>query len=251
MTQQTWRAKQYQQDAAFVAELGASLLEWLDPQPNEFILDLGCGDGTLTEKIAAIGAQVMGVDASISMVNATASRGLDAQVMNGQALTFSQDFDAVFSNAALHWMPNAMAVLQGVYCSLKPNGRFIAELGGAGNIQAICSAMQQVFAENPEFGTFINPWFFPTDTQYQALLEQAGFTVTKLELYQRPTPLTSGLQAWLSVFAEYLIQNLNPQQTEHFLKQVEHKLKPVLFSEEHGWVADYVRLRLIAIKVSD
>jgi len=250
MTQQTWQAKQYQQNAAFVAELGVSLLDWLNAQPHESILDLGCGEGALAEKIAATGAQVTGVDASSSMVKAAVDKGLNAQIMDGQALTFNQDFDAVFSNAALHWMPDAMAVLQGVSRSLKPNGRFVAELGGAGNIEAIRNAMQQVFTENPEFGSFINPWFFPTETEYQALLEQAGFTVVKLELYQRPTPLESGIQAWLKVFAEYLTHHLNTQQTEYFLNQVERKLRPMLFSQEHGWVADYVRLRLIAIKAS-
>src|SRR5208337_4503768 len=138
---QSWSAAGYDENARFVSDLGGEILAWLDPKPGERILDLGCGDGALTEKIAAAGSSVTGVDTSPEFLAAARRRGLDAREMDGQALSFASEFDAVFSNAALHWMTAPEAVLAGIARALKLGGRFVAEFGGHGNVAAIVTAM--------------------------------------------------------------------------------------------------------------
>lgn len=248
MNTQSWQATQYNQHASFVAELGSPVVSLLNPVPGESILDLGCGDGVLTEKIAQVGADVLGIDSSRSMVDAARQRGLSAQLMSGEQLPFVQEFDAVFSNAALHWMTDYNAVIRGVFQSLKSPGRFVGELGGSGNIATLITGMEQVFQENPEFGTFINPWFFPSAHEYRKVLENYGFDVEYIELINRPTPLKTGVKEWLRLFADHVIHTLQPNQIQIFLDQVEDVVKPVLYSENNGWVADYVRLRFLATK---
>ena len=248
MVTQSWQATQYHQHASFVAELGSPVVSLLKPAPGESILDLGCGNGVLTEKIAQVGASVLGIDSSRSMVDAARKRGLITQVMSGEQLPFVQEFDAVFSNAALHWMTDYNAVIRGVFQSLKSPGRFVGEFGGSGNIATLIHGMEQVFQKNPEFGTFVNPWFFPSDDAYRKLLENHGFNVEYIELINRPTPLKTGVQEWLKLFADHVIHNLQPNQIQNFLTQVEDVVKPVLYSENNGWMADYVRLRFSATK---
>ncbi|HYQ90618.1 MAG TPA: class I SAM-dependent methyltransferase, partial [Candidatus Competibacteraceae bacterium] len=140
-TRQHWEPERYRQQAAFVAEGGLPVLELLDPRPGERILDLGCGEGALTEKLMALGCQVIGVDSSPEQVAAARARGIDTRLMEGQHLLFKAEFDAVFSNAALHWMMPADAVIAGVWRALKPGGRFVAECGGEGNIKTIETAL--------------------------------------------------------------------------------------------------------------
>lgn len=245
---QAWNAKQYIDHASFVAAYGAPVLEILNPQPGERILDLGCGDGTLTLAIHQAGAAVQGVDASPSMVAATRGRGLSAEVMAGENLSFDAEFDAVFSNAALHWMPAADRVLSGVYRALKPGGRLVAELGGEGNVGALLNAMQVVFANHPEFGQFESPWYFPSPAVYGARLRQNGFAIDSLELIPRPTLLESGVKEWLKLFTAGITKNLSPAQSTAFLDEVESLVRPQLY-QDGQWVADYVRLRLVARKV--
>ena len=144
MNRQTWNAQQYQENASFVAELGSSALNLLNPQLHESILDLGCGEGTLTEKIASVAKDVIGIDASLSMVQATREKGLNAVVMSAESMTYKNTFDAVFSNAALHWMRDYDSVIKGVFASLKPKGRFVGEFGGHGNIATLIQAMETV-----------------------------------------------------------------------------------------------------------
>jgi len=146
MHEQTWDPDRYARNARFVADLGAPLIDLLAPQPGERILDLGCGDGALTERLAACGCTVVGVDGSAEQITAAKTRGLDAHVMNGEALTFSHEFDAVFSNAALHWMKRADAVIEGVRRALKPGGRFVAEMGGAGCVAKVRGAVKAALA---------------------------------------------------------------------------------------------------------
>src|SRR5579875_671222 len=161
VAQQHWLAERYAANAAFVPALGTAALALLAPQPGERILDLGCGDGVLTAKIAAAGAAVA-VDAAPDMVRAARARGLDARVMDGRALAFAGEFDAVFSNAALHWMREADAVLAGVFRALKPGGRFVAEMGGHGNIAAIITALSAVLARRGVDAAALNPFYFPS-----------------------------------------------------------------------------------------
>src|SRR5689334_15105089 len=177
LAEQTWEAERYAAAAAFVPALGAPVVELLAPQPGERILDLGCGDGVLTEKIAAAGASVVGVDGGPDMVAAARARGLDAHVMDGQRLTFDREFDAVFSNAAIHWMRDQDAVLAGVRRALKPGGRFVAEMGGHNNTAAIMVAFSAVLARRGLDARRYNPWYFPSAAAYRARLEGAGFAV--------------------------------------------------------------------------
>ncbi len=249
MAHQSWNASQYIDHAAFVAELGVPLVALLNPSRGEKILDLGCGDGALTMKIAQTGASVHGVDASESMIAAAVLRGLSAEVCSGESLNFNNQFDAVFSNAALHWMTDYQAVIGGVHRALKPNGRFVGELGGLGNIAALIDAMERVFAQHDDFGQFKNPWFFPSAEVYQAALEQGGFRVSHIETIERPTPLKTGVREWLKLFANSVTQALSQDQKACFHEETEALLKPVLYSEQEGWIADYVRLRFAAFKV--
>ena len=159
---QRWDPNRYATSARFVAELGEPLIGLLAPKPGERILDLGCGDGALTEKIVATGATVVGVDASAEMVVAARARGLDARVMDGQSLGFDHEFDAVLSNAALHWMRQPDAVLKGVRRALKPGGRLVAEFGGAGNVASVAEALIEALGRRGIDGRALVPWYYPT-----------------------------------------------------------------------------------------
>ncbi|MDD5272571.1 MAG: methyltransferase domain-containing protein, partial [Methylovulum sp.] len=187
-------------------------------------------------------------DASPDMVATARARGLAAYIKDGCALDYHEEFAAVFSNAALHWMTQPEQVLQGVYATLKPGGRFVAEFGGAGNIAALVEAMAYVFSQHPSWGEFVNPWYFPEPDTYQQLLEQAGFKVNYIRLTPRPTPLTSGISKWLEIFAEGIVRHLPSTQKTVFLQEVGERLRPLLYSEDNGWTADYVRLRVYASK---
>lgn len=258
MAQQDWNASEYGQHAAFVALLAQDLIDLLNPQPGEKILDIGCGDGRLSAEIQQRACSVIGIDSSPSMVAATQKRGIQAHLIDAHHLydqhlheknTFAQNsFDAVFSNAALHWLNEPEQVIQGVHAVLKPRGRFVAELGGHGNIAALLNAMRAAFNENLSFGQFRHPWYFPKPEQYQALLEKYGFKVHSIELIPRPTPLGSGLEKWLEIFANSMTGHLTAEQNKAFLAAVTDKLAPVLYTRENGWVADYVRLRFEAVK---
>ena len=245
---QAWDANQYVNHASFVAKYGSPVLDLLNPKSGERILDLGCGDGALTRDIEKCGASVHGVDSSQSMIEIAQKRGLSAEVMSGENLTFKKEFDAVFSNAALHWMTSEESVLRGVSNSLTSNGRFVGEFGGEGNVAALVSAMSSVFASHPEFGEFINPWYFPSVEEYQQKLQNNGFNVHYIELIPRPTLLDSGIGKWLKIFSNGITKNLNQEQKSKFLNEVECLAKPHLFVEGK-WVADYVRLRFFAQKV--
>lgn len=243
-----WNARRYGHEADFVSKFGASVLDMLEPAPGERILDLGCGDGTLAAHIAAAGAEVIGVDSAPEMIEAVRARGLQGQVMSGEALHFESEFDAVFSNAALHWMPQAERVLQGVHKALRPGGRFVAEMGGEGNIAHLRAAMRQVFMAHPEFGPLRLPWYFPAPEAYADLLRANGFDVLEIALIPRPTPLHAGMRAWLEMFANGIVSHLTPEQQQVFLRECEQQLRAYCYSKSEGWVADYVRLRFRAVK---
>jgi len=174
---QSWEAERYAEAGAFVPVLGMPVVELLDPRPGERILDLGCGDGVLSEKIAAAGAEVVAVDAAPELIAAAQARGLDARLMDGQKLSFAAEFDAVFSNAALHWMRDAEAVIAGVKRALKPGGRFVAELGGHGNIASVIVALTAVLARRGIAAGPLNQFYFPTAEAHRGKLERAGFRV--------------------------------------------------------------------------
>jgi trans-aconitate methyltransferase len=247
---QEWNSSRYAENARFVSDLGQPVFDLLNPQPGERILDLGCGDGALTEKLIATGAKVVGVDASPNMIAASKKRGLNANLADGYALNFNSEFDAVFSNAALHWMKrDPDAVIQGVHRALKPGGRFVAEMGGFGNVAAItvalCVTLDQFgIANAPAF----SPWYFPTADEYRERLDRAGFQVDYIELIPRPTPLPTGMRGWLETFAIPFTKTLAAEKHTAFLDAVTKKLRPTLCDARGNWIADYVRLRFRAVK---
>jgi trans-aconitate methyltransferase len=243
---QTWTAEGYERNARFVSDLGAKILSWLNPQPGERILDLGCGDGALTMGIAAAGADVVGIDSSENMLEAARSRGLDARLMDACALTFSSEFDAVFSNAALHWMTQPVEVIEGVRRALKPRGRFVAEFGGHGNLASIVTAMRAAaLAFGGDQATAQRSGFYPTPGEYRSLLETAGFSVSRIELSPRPTPLPRGVENWLLTFRGPFFDQFGSRRAEVIAYVVE-LLRPSLCDAAGQWTADYMRLRVSA-----
>lgn len=245
--EQEWSAAGYAANARFVSDLGATILSWLDPGPGERILDLGCGDGALTERIAAAGAEVVGVDASEDLLAAARGRGLDVRHSDGHALDFHSEFDAVFSNAALHWMTRPRDVVEGVRKALRPGGRFVAEFGGFGNVAAIATAMRAATLRHGGEPALANPWYFPTEAEYASLLETAGFAVERIERVPRPTPLPTGMKGWLATFREPFFDQYGPELRQRVLDDVVWSLETQLRDASGEWTADYVRLRVRAV----
>jgi SAM-dependent methyltransferase len=243
---QAWSPTDYRQHAGFVPALGATILSKLAAQPGERILDLGCGDGVLTRQIAAAGAIVVGVDSSPEMVAAAVAAGLEAHVADARHLTYGAEFDAVFSNAVLHWIHDADAVLSGVARALKPGGRFVAELGGHGNIAAIAVALRAVF--NAHGIEVPWPWYYPTPDEYAARLEAAGLVPQQIALVPRPTPLPTDMDGWLRTFAGSFFSAVPEDQRQAIAAEIVELLRPSLADSGGRWTADYVRLQVIAIK---
>ena len=245
---QNWDPKAYAQTGAFVHGLAGGVLEWLDAKPGERILDLGCGDGHLTLRIAALGAMVTGVDASTEMVAAALALGADAIEGNAEALPFAdQTFDAVFSNAVLHWVRDQDAMMREVRRVLRSGGRFVAECGGHGNIAAIRVALMAVLERHGFAGAEDGVNYYATPEAYKARLERHGFHVQQIALIPRPTPLAEGGMAqWLKTFRRGVIEALPESAREAVIRETVELLAPALQDEAGNWTADYVRLRFIA-----
>ncbi len=248
MAPQTWDPEHYAKSAGFVSELGVGVVDLLAPKAGERILDLGCGEGTLAERIAATGASVTGIDQSPEQIAAAAARGLDVRVMDAASMDFDGEFDAVFSNAALHWVRPPEAVAAGVFRALKPGGRFVGEMGGKGNVACLEGAMEKALERRGVDPAKVNPWYFPDVSEYRSLLEGAGFRVDSIELFDRPTPLPCGINDWLEIFAKCFINAVPSSQREGFIQEVASLAGPELLDAEGGWTADHVRLRFLAVK---
>ena len=239
----TWSSERYREHAPYVPSLGAAVLDLLAPQPGERILDIGCGDGTLTQQIVERGSTVIGIDSSPQMIDAARARGLDARLLNAEALPFDREFDAVFSNAALHWIRDHDALLDGVARALRPGGRFVAECGGHGNIAAIEVAVRAVLARRrlpPRIDRY-----YPTVDEYRGRLSSHGFVVGTIALIPRPTPLPTGMRGWLNTFERSTLDRLGAE-SEPVLAEIEELLRPSLCDSLGRWTADYVRLRFRA-----
>jgi SAM-dependent methyltransferase len=247
--QQTWTPAEYQRHAGFVAELGAGVLEWLAPKPHERILDLGCGDGVLTDKLRELGCDVVGVDSSAAQIAAAQQRGLTASVQDGEALSFDSEFDAVFSNAALHWMRRPDAVIDGVRRALRTQGRFVAEFGGYGCVAKIRGALSAALVRRGVAPEARDPWYFPTQEEYAGRLERGGFKVRSITLFERPTPLPTDIEGWLETFAQSFTAAVPPEEHSAFITEVRDALAPQLRDADGRWFADYVRLRFHADKL--
>lgn len=245
---QVWGAENYEKNARFVSDMTSEVVAWLAPRAGERILDLGCGDGVLTEKLVQAGAIVTGADNSEALLAAARKRGLDVEFKDGQALDYGPEFDAVFSNAALHWMTRAEDVVKGVARALKPGGRFVAEFGGHGNIAAIVTALRAVAVAHGKDPARAAGWFYPTPAEYRALLEANGFLVDRIGLFPRPTPLPTGLRGWLSTFRESYFEQWPERKRPEIVAELEALLAPALRDQTGNWTADYVRLRVAATR---
>ena len=246
---QQWNVENYRKFASFVPELGQPLLDLLQPQPNERILDLGCGDGVLTEKLVQAGCEVVGVDASPEMVKAAKARGLNAYVMDARGLTFTEEFDAVFSNAVLHWIKEPHLAVAGIARALKPGGRFVAEFGGKGNVKTIEDALIKVVGFFGVNGRDLSPWYYPAPEDYQAILKKHGLMVESIALIPRPTPLPEGMIGWLKTFASPFLEPFPAMFHHYILWHAKLRMKPTLCDKDGNWHADYVRLRISARKL--
>ena len=247
-SRQTWDPARYARTARFVSDYGEALLELLAPEAHEHILDLGCGDGPLTQKIAGRAKRVVGLDASLPQVEAARARGLDAHHGDGHGLDFDEEFHAVFSNAALHWMLEPDQVIEGVWRALRPGGRFVAEMGGADNVEQILSALLVALERRGLDGRAAIPWYFPRPEAYRAKLEARGFAVVSMDHYERPTKLPGHLADWLETFAESFLSQVPEDQRHELRVEVSRSLEGALLDDQGVWWADYVRLRFHAVK---
>jgi trans-aconitate 2-methyltransferase len=249
----TWNSELYQSSHAFVWQFGRDLVAMLAPKPGERILDVGCGTGQLTSEIAAAGAQVVGLDQSPEMITAARRNypGLEFEVGDVAAMTYAGAFDAVFSNAALHWVKDQKGAIAAIARSLRPGGRLVFEMGGRGNIAQLWKGIAQAMAElGVEDDGNMTPRYYPSIGDYASLLETNGLQVTFAVLFDRPTPLEGGeegLRNWLNMFASAASKLMSPARHEEFIRRIEELARPALF-RDGGWTADYKRLRMIAVK---
>jgi SAM-dependent methyltransferase len=237
-----WDATDYARVGGFVAQLGEAALDLLDPQPGEHILDVGCGDGTLTLKIKEAGADVVGIDNNLSMIGAAKAKGLDARLMDAAQMKFGEAFDAAFSNATLHWVLDKERAARAIWFALKNGGRFAGEMGGEGNLAALREALDDVLVTRG-FGppTYAANWY-PSPEDFIAIYEQAGFKDVDARLIERPTPLEHGVQAWVTTFRKGWLDRAGVPDEER------PEIAAAVADRVGSNVADYVRLRFIMRK---
>ena len=247
MKPNTWNPDEYARNARYVSDLGMPALELLNPRPGERILDLGCGDGELTRVLRDRGCEPVGIDSSGEFIAAARTLGLDVREQDARELEFEDEFDAVFSNAVLHWISEADIVIGNVYRALRRGGRFVGEFGGYGNCAAIETALLDELELRGIDGSMASPWYFPTADEYRDRLATAGFSVPYIELIPRPTPLPEGMAGFLATFTDSFTTLVARDQRKGYLSVVCDRLEPLL-RRNGEWVADYVRLRFEAFK---
>lgn len=254
MSEQVWKPYDYDQQLSFVSAYGKGAAELLAPQPGERILDLGCGTGDLTHEISKSGAHVTGMDYSSEMIERAKSKYPELPFLTGDGENFETEspYDAVFSNAALHWMKDAEGVVRSVHGVLKPGGRFVAEFGGKGNIDGIYQALKTVFADHYGIDADArNPWYFPSLGQYASLLEAQGFRVHLAHHFDRPTRLSEGkdgIKHWLLHFGDCFFAGFSPEAKDEAIARTSQAAQSTLWQED-AFYADYRRLRVFAEKI--
>lgn len=252
---QQWDSKLYDNQHNFVTKYGEDVLLMLEAKPGERILDLGCGTGVLTNEIHKICRHALGIDSSENMINEARAKFPDVefQIVNAYDFKFEGEFDAVFSNAALHWMTKPEEVIKNIWNSLKPGGRFVFEMGGQGNLQKILQTVTDALTglKLPGFlGDNVNMInYFPSLGTYSTLLENQGFRVEFAQIIDRPTQLTGkdGLREWVRMFRNNALQQIPANRLDDFFELLEMLGRPSLY-KDGTWIADYVRLRAIAKK---
>ncbi|WEK54838.1 MAG: methyltransferase domain-containing protein [Candidatus Cohnella colombiensis] len=247
-----WEATAYDQTMRFVSDYGLDLFKWLNPQQGESIVDFGCGTGDLASQIAGSGAEVLGVDISPEMVQRAREKYplLRFECADGMSWTPTQTYDAVFSNAALHWMKDAEAAVETMTKCLRKGGRLVVEFGGYRNIQSIIDAMQATLENSGRMDAFVNPWYFPKVGEYAAILERHGMEVSHAMLFDRPTAQEKGEKGmlnWLHMFGTAMVPKATKAETEEWFNEVVMRLKSTQY-QEGSWIADYRRIRMYALK---
>jgi trans-aconitate methyltransferase len=248
VTHQTWNAEVYRRNARFVSDLGMPVVALLDPRPGERILDVGCGDGALTRKLRDMGCELVGIDSSPELIRAALDLGLDVAVEDATTMSFDEEFDAVFSNAVLHWIRDADRVIGNVFRALRNGGRFVAECGGHGCVETIRTALITELEKRGYDGAAADPWYFPTTEDYASRLAKAGFRVEYIEIIPRPTSLPGDITGFLETFGGSFTSVLPPNERAAYIDDVRDRVKPALCGEDGRWTADYTRLRFKAFK---
>lgn len=246
-----WSPAEYARHGAFVPALGAAALALLEPQANELIVDIGCGDGTLTKQIELAGARAVGFDASPEMVEAARAKGVDAFVADAQAFDLTAQvarfgrFDAAFSNAALHWMLNPAAVAAGIYALLRPGGRFAGEMGGEGNLEILRGGLRDELIERGYDVPVVDPQWYASPEELRDIYQRAGFDPIEAWLIDRPTPFPTGVAAWVKTFRSGWLDvcGVPFEERDDIAAAVEGRLADKLRDADGSWHADYVRLR--------
>jgi len=250
--QQQWDARNYDRSMPFVSGFGLEVVQWLNPQAGERIIDWGCGTGDLSAKIAESGAKVHGIDFSREMIQEATTKypHLSFEHADGQHWSTTEPADAIFSNAALHWMKDAPSTAQAMASALRPGGRLIAEFGGQGNVASISTALKEAMTAHGWYEESINPWYFPSIGEYATLLEQVGFRVMQAIHFNRPTLLQhgeQGMENWLDTFAGSFLNHLAKEQRAVVVQEVVERIRPQLM-QDGKWVADYCRIRIHAVR---
>lgn len=249
---QAWNPQLYNDKHSFVYDYGASLIDWLSPQKQERILDLGCGSGQLTDSIQQMAKEVIGIDKSPDMITDAQSKfsHIDFQVADAADIHFEEKFDAIFSNATLHWVLEVEKAIDCMYKNLKPGGRIVVEFGGKDNIGNMFQTLRHAFRQRGHIeNAEINFWYFPSIGEYASKLEKAGFRVMRAEHYDRWTPLVgeTGMRDWFLMFGKALFKGISEAEQTEILQEVQDALAPKHL-KDGIWYADYKRLRIIAVK---
>jgi trans-aconitate methyltransferase len=247
-----WNASLYDNKHSFVFKYGEDLVHLLNPKPDERILDLGCGTGHLTNLIAESGAEVIGIDNSVEMIEKAKAKypNIDFEILPATDFRFDKKFDAIFSNAVLHWVLEKEKAIDCMYENLKTNGRLVIEMGGKNNVQSIMDAIKKYLPKYTTTSTSFNIWYYPSLSEYTSRLEAKGFRVTYASHYDRETELkdtANGIKDWIKMFGSSFLKNIDEASADKMLTEIQGSLRPTNF-REGKWFADYKRLRIVAIK---